>query len=474
MLSFAVVLALSAAPDLPRRLYDQTHDGRWLDAAEAWATERGDLTPEEAAPEWLTRAALAVALQLEHPELAAAMRPNEPVVPHDYLPRWDAVLPSLFEVSSADSLARWELGLQARTSVEAETWNLQCCAVVAGLVGGAAAPQLASSCRGPRENPSAGDRRAEEILSRFQTPPEPELHPFVGVTPLARGPVDWSGPRGKKVDLKTLKLPFGFWAVRAEQAGSRLAVLAAAPRLENRSEDRVLEYWLLLGQRGDWKQYYLGLFAFRPSAAMLDSSVPLLASDDIVRIEFTDEGVEWRGFKNYQIDPKRNYLRTAPLAVVVLDTDHDGLTDTIERRLKLDSTLFDSDWDLVGDADDASPRSHARGVFVQNLVTLALGRTHARATRGMSRAGTRPSVLFVANGTPPRLPGVQLVPVSLDELESVERSNEFLTANVFTALDESGNHGFIEWRTDWSRSGFRVDRQPDGGVSVEEISGWVQ
>jgi hypothetical protein len=463
VLSLFAALTLSAAPELPRRLYDDTHTGRWLDAADAWVRERGELTPEAAAPEWMTRGALSLALELDHPDLARAMRPLPiEIVDSDSLDRRSLIV--MLRLASDDPLDRWNAGIETLGGLHDFARSYQACACVATLLRGAAGRLVASTCEKPTTQFTPGDERAAKLLAPLALPAVAELLPVpTGATPFERRPRVNLAPAPTPIAPRSLRLPGDYAVVHAERSGARIAVLATSSQLDplNRS------WWLLLGGNGSWDEYYLGLHALEPVTITVSGSVPLLGDDAIVRLEASD--------RPSAEGPRREFLLEAPLAELTRDTDHDGLTDVLEDRLRLDPKLVDSDWDGLADAEDPSPRFHQRA-GVAALLAVAFER-RGRWREDQRAFGPQGYVFAPPPALAPTVANSACKHFMTQPWPEVRASGFYgtgrLRERVRVAVDDTGDHAFIEFSGAWYTTGFRIDRAADGTITMVEVSGWV-
>jgi hypothetical protein len=202
-----------------------------------------------------------------------------------------------------------------------------------------------------------GDAQTARIAAQLATPP---LQVFAekALTPAPAPARAW-----RRLDPRSLELPRGFWAVRAERRGQRVAVAALSQRLDPTGELSGGAYWLLLSEDGGTRwgaPLYTGLRHLRPYELEKVSAVPMLEGETVrlaasVR-ELDDESIS---FPPVALRPKREVkalLLEAGLGALRRDADGDGLTDLVEDRLLLSPAAADTDGDGVRDGADALPQ----------------------------------------------------------------------------------------------------------------------
>lgn len=120
-------------------------------------------------------------------------------------------------------------------------------------------------------------------------------------------------------------------------------------------------YWLALSfdNGGAWNKYYTGLSENFPYCFKRESNIPLWKNADTLQIESV--AAERKG-KVIHPMPAEFVLVQDSIAVqfsiqkVINDSDKDGLTDIVERKMMLDPKNPDSDGDGIWDSQDRNPR----------------------------------------------------------------------------------------------------------------------
>jgi len=118
-------------------------------------------------------------------------------------------------------------------------------------------------------------------------------------------------------------------------------------------------YWIALRIDSIWYKYYTGLSANTPLHLKWDSNLPLIKNEKTLSIETALVRLTSPG--GHGISPEYELIRDGLLVEFMIDSlkkdsDYDGLTDIIERKLMLNPYLVDSDCDGISDLKDLNPR----------------------------------------------------------------------------------------------------------------------
>ena len=316
--------------------------------------------------------------------------------------------------------------------------------------------------------------------------------------PLARGVqpfVPAKEPPGRDGPPAGVVLPPGFGLVRLQQAGESAAALALSQKLDPTGEVSGGAYWLLTSKDGgrSWSELYTGLRHLRPYEATPRSEVDLLEGDEI-RIEVVVREIDEAAitFPPIFMRPKRekgSVLLTARVQDLLRDSDGDGLTDLVERRLLIDPKNRDTDGDGIDDGSDPFPQlatgASAPGPLEQLLSTIAdeLG-PHGSADGSAERApesltvpGRVRATIFV-QGSRSDFEGVR-VPARVIVLEpgeherSVRRFGEFYPFRIRMLLwNAKRDRVYLKWDAHW-RGGSRVLRLDRGQWITIVSSEWI-
>jgi hypothetical protein len=296
-----------------------------------------------------------------------------------------------------------------------------------------------------------------------------------------------------------VNLPPGFRLVRLERGEGRWAALAYSEVIEPTGETHTGSYWLLLSSDAgrSWTEIYSGLRRQRPYVAAKRSNVPLLDGDE-VRIEVVVKELDEASltFPPVCVKLKREsgpILLTGRLSELQRDTDGDGLTDLVERRIGTDPYDRDTDRDGIEDAVDSLPQIAAAAGGppsdpVQSLVaswTLespdcskgcpegafdlppAVLRPEARGPRTLFIEGHRTDFAgFVAHHRVAVLePG--------EMTEATKRFGFFYPHRVELLLrDATGTRAFIRWNAEW-QGGEDYWERKGGTWEVKWSKRWV-
>ena len=119
-------------------------------------------------------------------------------------------------------------------------------------------------------------------------------------------------------------------------------------------------YWIAIKDQTDWKKYYTGLSVNTPIYLKWDSKLDLYKENNILQIE--SSLLRLISPLNHH-DPKPEYevikdgiVTEFLLDSITKDTDNDGLTDIVERKMMLSPYSVDTDKDGISDYLDLNPR----------------------------------------------------------------------------------------------------------------------
>lgn len=321
--------------------------------------------------------------------------------------------------------------------------------------------------------------------------------PDVGPPPFVERNAPWKGKSGQPLALAKGALR-GFYVVRTERTGGRVAVLALSQRLDPVGEVSLGGYWLLLSPNGvdSWTEVYLGLSDFRPFHAQKKSDVPLIDDKNVVRLDMQESPLDETTITFPPIATTTNTKREhvileAPLASLVRDSDRDGLSDLVELRMLLDPRKADTDGDGIADGDDLTPRlddrlpqtalSNMLNTFLETFTQMdapealivAPGSNQAKPSRPKRDLET---VIFL-QGNASSLAGLKplfrIITLSERELAAAqERFGEFYPMEIRIALDGS-DRAYVEWNEGWRGGACRIDRDAHGELVISEVEIWI-
>jgi hypothetical protein len=300
----------------------------------------------------------------------------------------------------------------------------------------------------------------------------------------------------------SLKLPPGFWVVRAEDKEGQAVVLALSHRLDPTGEVSGGGYWLLFSKDGGstWDApIYTGLREFQPYELATASELPMLEGS-AVRLEASRQELD-----HSRIIFPPVFVPTGPVTSGLLlvsslealrrDSDGDGLTDIVEERLLLDPMNADSDGDGVPDGRDSVPHISSSAQLrsrESELASEVLFRlTQAGSRRGGFQTGPSTSgsempemhrvpesledVLYVetagALGTERGFP-VRIIVLTPDEVTAAKkRFGVFFPMHLMIFFNAEKDEALIEWDETWR--GGRGRAKWHNGWEIAMEPGWI-
>ncbi len=313
-------------------------------------------------------------------------------------------------------------------------------------------------------------------------------------SPFVERTTPWKGPAPQLAEVKATRR---FSAIRTEREGKRTVVLAVSQRLDPVGEVSQGGYWLLIFEKDQWKELYLGLGEYRPFHALEKSTVPLLDSGDVVRLAMEDAPIEDATIilppLNTQAPVRRELVvLEAPLSALSQDTDQDGLSDLVENRLLLDPQRKDTDGDGVSDGDDLTPRLDDRlartplaeiyDLFFEKVLatyrhgTALIVPPRSSRSTALPRTGNLDDVRFLV-GDAASLAGLhslgRMITLDAAELEAAqERFGKFYPMNIEVTMN-GPDHAYVEWSEGWRGGACRMDRDRSGVWVVKRIVSWI-
>jgi hypothetical protein len=321
-----------------------------------------------------------------------------------------------------------------------------------------------------------------------------------------------SAPTGKKarwkpVETKALKLPDGFWPVRAERSAQKVVAVALSQRLDPAGELSGGGYWVLRSEDGGehWEALYTGLRHHRPYEVEQASHVPLL-DGPVLRLAASIRELDERSitFPPVGLTMKREVkglVVEAPLAALRQDSDGDGLTDVVEDRLLLDPKAADTDGDGTRDGEDALPQvpsvpsepsADARAQLLSALLFELTGRKPLEGlVTGVPSQGEEADAVRMPQYRAPTsledlrylamdrawLRGVRAltmtVALSEEELERAQlRFGVFFPLNIEVYQNIAGDQALLVWDEGW-RGGSFLARREEGRWVLKMRGSWV-
>lgn len=155
---------------------------------------------------------------------------------------------------------------------------------------------------------------------------------------------------------------FRYSILRYDSMGSMQIILFTDSRLE----DRELGYWLAISNdKGrSWKKYYTGLVKSNFYFIKPVAKVPFIKSLTDIQLEFSivrkiRQETLPVGPAEYELITD-NLLMEINIPILIKDSDKDGLTNVMERKLFLNDHAKDTDGDGIEDSTDKNPRYENR------------------------------------------------------------------------------------------------------------------
>ncbi len=173
-------------------------------------------------------------------------------------------------------------------------------------------------------------------------------------------------------------LPSGFYRVRAERQGNRVAMISISSAYDPGIS--LGGYWLFLSNDGGktWQRpLYTGIVEANPYRVLDRSNLPMIDGDALdvaVDTEKPDPNSVMIGMGSVRGTlPDRTgiYLRI-PISELKRDSDHDGITDIAEEHLLLDPDNPDTDGDGIPDGSDPLPNVARAKEAVPDAAVTAL------------------------------------------------------------------------------------------------------
>lgn len=302
----------------------------------------------------------------------------------------------------------------------------------------------------------------------------------------------WSGQRNTPFVATP---PSDHVVIRAERDGKRIVALSLSQRLDPVGEVSHGALWLIISADNglSWREVYLGLGDFRPFHLHETSAVPIIDGDDVVRIEVQDAPLEEASISfppiaTQRVVKRERVILEAPLASLVRDSDGDGLSDLVERRLLLDPTRADTDGDGVSDVVDRTPRLDDRAPatvtaeMLNAFFALEYGGPRAivippgASGAQMPNASSAQPCRFLI-GDAKTLGGLKphatLITITDDELEqAVKTFGSFYPIDLTIVLNGK-DHAYIRYSEGWRGGSLRIDRDATGGLIITSLGSWI-
>ena len=166
-----------------------------------------------------------------------------------------------------------------------------------------------------------------------------------------------------------IPLPDGFNLVRAEKTAGGIVALCQSSAVDPAGEITGGGYWVLISRDGRsfGEPLYLGFQAMHPYVVLEEARVPLLAGDSLhVEVQVRELDPASITFPPVGLKARRSvddlYIEV-PLEMLERDSDHDGLTDLLERRIATNPDVPDTDGDGIYDGADDLPQVPAGGAI---------------------------------------------------------------------------------------------------------------
>lgn len=303
-----------------------------------------------------------------------------------------------------------------------------------------------------------------------------------------------------------IPLPDGFSLVRAEKQGARIAALCQSSAVDPAGEITGGGYWLLLSRDGTTfgEPLYLGFQAMHPYVPTKKARVLLLAGETLhVEVQVRELDPDSITFPPVGLRTRRSvddlYIEI-PLEMLERDSDRDGLTDLLERRIATNPDVPDTDGDGLYDGADDLPLvantgapNPLAGLVAEVLRQIAgfdaaaiiepLREPGADADEAMfvdRRRGSGATEFTFIEGDPEIFRGVQLngrqAALVLDAAQIEELNARYgpTFALGFPTLlvDEKQERAIVKWSAGWTGGTLRFTRR-NGKWEKEVISQWI-
>jgi len=196
-------------------------------------------------------------------------------------------------------------------------------------------------------------------------------------------------------------------------------------------------YWISLKNEGKWTKYYTGLSEFNPLYLKWDSKI--VSQDEKHKIKIESSLMRMTQPMQLPIaDPEFEIIKDGLVTEFLIDSlikdsDNDGLTDIVERKMMLNPYLSDSDADGINDYLDLNPRFKSVYSDNHNLYEYLLSEINTQYDRlGLDtfiRSDTKYPLSYFQNGL-----STYVIVTDNEELQSISPKDYriiIMTSNEF-------------------------------------------
>jgi hypothetical protein len=293
--------------------------------------------------------------------------------------------------------------------------------------------------------------------------------------------------------------------VRCDTSGERWAALSISADVDPTGEIGAGGYWLHLSHdRGaTWdRPLYLGLQQFQPYVVPGTSRLPMLSGSMLqLEVQVRELDPESISFPPVALRSKREaddlYIERS-LDDLARDSDHDGLTDLLEDKLRSNPLSADTDRDGLDDASDPIPGISLKATPPADADVIARIFEHifgydAGAIRlGVAPDDTKDLFASLEEGPDGRaarvtflradksLFGGLLLPAPVVVLDTQDL--DYLNARYgihfpvrFPApwFNKSRTKAVVHWSAGWTGGTLLFTKQASGGWKLEEVERWI-
>lgn len=335
---------------------------------------------------------------------------------------------------------------------------------------------------------------------------------------LPAGIAPWALPSGHDEDdpgSRVVRLPAGVEPpapveaiARYERIDGESVILFRSSEVDLSGEIPAPGLWLARTEGGRWRApVYLGLQEHFPYVPVPQSAAPLIENGRLrieVRVrEIDPQSITFPPVGLSLLRSEHGVVIERGLAEIERDSDGDGLTDLLERRLLLDPADADGDGDGMADGSDPMPLT-AQGPAIRNARTELAAEIIHRLTGhdagaivmpaempddlegafGAMSGRTPPALRMVTRimvGDPTMYAGLSLpfrlivyTPAQAESFKQARRAPFYPPeVTVYSSLDD--REQLVIWSAGWVGGQF-VMRCADAGsdeCQAEELSSWI-